>query len=876
MIRVENLTKIYKTKRQESTCALNNISFTLPDKGLVFIIGKSGSGKSTLLNLIGGLDKITSGDICCFGNSLAKMSTREQEDYRNTLVGFIFQDFHLIDDLTVYENIRLALDLQNVQDDAAIHEALEKVGLKGYENRYPTEISGGEQQRVAIARALVKNPKVILADEPTGNLDSKTTTQIIGLMKEISKDKLVVTVSHNLLDAYEYADRILELADGTLLKDLDRDAAYAENVVIHDGVLTIPLIKKLNETELGCIEEALATGKVKKLRQKDNKFKKAIEPEYKVDFVRLWKKTFSIKNQIKLCWKFSKKRTFQSVMSAVIAAGLVIVLILCQTMIYFDQGKVMINELGETNGDVMVLKKTEMEGYTNMDMAVTYLTDSEYEELIQKIEAENIYRMTNYSIGITSLGSLCQERDVGHVPFKSEYIAYTLGNLECDEEFVIKKFGKDGKLDIYTGDVEYKKSGIYITDYVADAIITLGNLDAKTYDDILGDYSIYKPNSKGVVNYRQGYINGVIKTDYKEKYASVINFMQNKEMTLRDLPKDDPLFLEFYDEVAQYLGITYTFEENFIENVVEDRVWNFLYINNLKINDIPVTERKSFMFAKADYMVDMDLEYDEVVIDYRLCNELLASNYSLERWQEEPLQDVHVVRSHYVDAEHKDPIFDLNVHLRPELVPDGKIIIISDELMQENVLKQFICTDLYIEGAADLDALTRISEEYGMSANSITLGSIISMSYTVRVFQDFFKLIFIVLCGVTVLILVRFGRKIVKDRIYEIGVIKALGGKTRSFLLIFGLQVVALGAIICLFTVLGAEVFVNLANDILIISWQSMIDSYIITDMQVLLIDKKMVFADVGAVMLLSLLATVIPIISLNRIKPIGIIKAKE
>lgn len=877
MIRIENLTKIYKTKRRESTKALDNISFTLPDKGLVFIIGKSGSGKSTLLNVIGGLDKITSGDICCFGNSLGKMSTKDLENYRNTLVGFIFQDFHLIDDLTVFDNVKLALDLQNAKDDSAVYEALKKVDLAGYENRYPTEISGGQKQRVAIARALVKDPKVILADEPTGNLDSKTTSQISQLLKEISREKLVVTVSHNLLDAYEYADRILELSDGNILNDLDRDEDYAENVVIRDGVLTIPLIKKLNETELDRIEDALSAGAVKKLKQNDSKFKNAAEPEYRNNPIRLQKKSLSFKNQLKLCWKFSKGKTLQSVLSAVIAAGLVIVLMLCQTMIFYDQGKVLANELRQSNAETVVLKKTAMDGYVNLDKAMTYLTDVELEEITQKVTTGNIYRLTNYGIGISGLGNLMWEKNPGYVPFQGEYISYTLGNLECDEAFVAKKYGVDGKLDIYTGNVEYKKSGIYITDYIADSILALGsNLDAETYDDILGNYSIYKKNSKGETHYQQAYINGIIKTGYQERYGEVIAFMQNKQIRVEDLPRDNPLFIQFYDEVAQYLGITYTFEEDFIELVAQDLSWNFLFFNSLKVDGNPITEKISYFYGKVDYMLGFELAYDEVLIDYRLCNELFDVNYTLERWKEEGTRTVRVTRSHVIDIEDKDPMVDMEVTLRPEATGDGKITVFSKALMQDILREQFVCTDLYFDGVEDLNAVTQISEDYDMSPNSVELGAMISMSYTVRMFEDFFVLIFAVLCVATALILVRYGRKIVKDRMYEIGVMKALGGTSRSFVLIFGLQVVALGVLICLFTLAGAGVFVGIANDILIKSYQAMVDSYIVVDMQLLLIDKKMVLADAGAIMVLSLLATVIPIIFLNRVKPINIIKAKE
>jgi ABC-type multidrug transport system ATPase subunit len=804
------------------------------------------------------------------------MSTQDQENYRNTLVGFVFQDFHLIDDLTVYDNIKLALELQNITDDNIICQALEQVGLKGYENRYPTEISGGEKQRVAIARALVKDPKVILADEPTGNLDSKTTTQIMQMLKDISREKLVIVVSHNLLDAYEYADRILELSEGRILNDLDRDAAYREDVVIDNGVLTIPLLKKLDEAQLGQIETAFSTGQVKSLKQNDSKFKQAKEPEYQKNPIQLWKRSLSMKSQLKLCWKFAKRQSLQSALSAVIAACLVIILIFCQTMIYFDQGKVLANELSKDNAETVVLKKTAMDGYVNLDKSVTYLTDEEYNEILQKMDTGKVYRMTNYGIGIHGMGNLMWEKGIGYVPFEGEYIAYTLGNLECDEAFLAKKYGVDGKLDIYTGDVEYKKSGIYITDYVADSILLRGSLGATDYDDLLGNYSIYKPNDEGETHYQQAYINGINTTGYEERYEEVLTFMRNKQLTVENLPKDNPLFIAFYDEVAQYLGVTYSFEENFIEEVANDLTWNFLFFNNLKLDDVPVTDKVAYFYGKVDYMLDMDLEYDEIVIDYRLCNELLETNYTKEQWEAEEPRTVRVTRSHLIDIEDKDPIVDMDMTLRAESFGDGKIIIVSKELMQDVLRKQFVCTDLYFDEVEDLNTITQIGDEYDMSPNSVELGAMLSMSYTVRVFENLFVLIFAVLCLATVLILVRFGRKIVKDRIYEIGVIKALGGTNRSFVLIFGLQVVALGVLTCLFTFAGMHIFIDIANSILLASYRSMINSYIITDIQLLLIDTNMVLIDAGAVLLLSLLATVIPLISLNRIKPINIIKAKE
>lgn len=272
MIRVNGLTKVYKSIKKDKCVALNNVSFTLDDNGFVFIIGKSGSGKTTLLSILGGLEEMTDGVIDVDGIAINNYNEKHLVEYRNTTVGYIFQDYHLIDELTIKENIGISLSLQGEKDDAKIKKALENVGLSGYENRYPKELSGGEKQRVAIARALVKNPSIILADEPTGNLDSKITEQILSLLKELSKDRLVLIVSHNLNDAAEYADRIIELSQGEIINDYIRNPEYSEIASIDNGKLFIPLRKKLSDDEKLKINESLQKGEIKELIQTDDTF----------------------------------------------------------------------------------------------------------------------------------------------------------------------------------------------------------------------------------------------------------------------------------------------------------------------------------------------------------------------------------------------------------------------------------------------------------------------------------------------------------------------------------------------------------------------------------------------------------------------------
>ena len=229
MIRIKDLTKKYKSKNKRVCTALDKVSLTLPDSGMIFIIGKSGSGKSTLLNMIGGLDGFDGGEIIAGGNNLSKFKDRDFYKYRASYVGFIFQDYHLIEELTVSENIRLEAEIAN-EDNIDLDSALKSVDLEGYGQRYPDELSGGQKQRVAIARALIKSPKVILCDEPTGNLDKNTSTQIMDLLKDISRERLVLIVSHNMPDAEKYADRIIELSDGHIISDLTKEDTLRERL----------------------------------------------------------------------------------------------------------------------------------------------------------------------------------------------------------------------------------------------------------------------------------------------------------------------------------------------------------------------------------------------------------------------------------------------------------------------------------------------------------------------------------------------------------------------------------------------------------------------------------------------------------------------
>ena len=248
MLEVKNVKKVYRPKKGQPVNALDGVSIKFPEKGLVFILGKSGSGKSTLLNVLGGLDKIDSGDIIIKGKSSKDFSQSDFDSYRNTYLGFIFQEYNILNEFSVGENIKLAIELQGKKaTPEEINKILEEVDLKDYNKRKPNELSGGQKQRVAIARALVKNPEIILADEPTGALDSKTGIQVFETLKKLALEKLVIVVSHDREFAEYYGDRVIELKDGKVISDIEK---HKEKALVTDSGL-ISIDNKLFALEKG-------------------------------------------------------------------------------------------------------------------------------------------------------------------------------------------------------------------------------------------------------------------------------------------------------------------------------------------------------------------------------------------------------------------------------------------------------------------------------------------------------------------------------------------------------------------------------------------------------------------------------------------------
>lgn len=223
MIKLNQLNKYFNKNKQQEIHVLNDISLELPEKGLVMLLGVSGSGKTTLLNVMSGLDKLTTGTIELKDQTIKRYKPSQWDRIRNLDIGYIFQNYYLLPDITVYDNIALTLKMTGLTDEEAINDRIEyllaQVNMENYKSRRASQLSGGQMQRIAIVRALAKNPSIIIADEPTGNLDSKNTLDIMEMLKAIAKEKLVVMVTHEEELARFYADRIIRIKDGKIEKD---------------------------------------------------------------------------------------------------------------------------------------------------------------------------------------------------------------------------------------------------------------------------------------------------------------------------------------------------------------------------------------------------------------------------------------------------------------------------------------------------------------------------------------------------------------------------------------------------------------------------------------------------------------------------------
>lgn len=1002
MINISHLTKIYRSRKKQQSKALDDISMVLPDSGLVFVLGKSGSGKSTLLNLIGGLDTATAGNIYVDGTKITGLKEKQLCDYRNGYVGFIFQDYHLIDELTVYENIRLCLELKDAENDNAIWQALEKVELLGFENRFPTELSGGQRQRVSIARAIVKNPKLILADEPTGNLDNKTATQIVHILKKLSRECLVLIVSHSTTDAFAYADRIIELSQGKILNDRIRNPQFSDRVHIRQDTLVYPRDTCLNEEDLALINAGLADGTLRKVTQQTDKFIPALQPEFLKKPMDIPPGRLNFRNFWRLCLRFLKNKAVAISLSAFMVAVIMVILALAQTIIAFDANQIIADEMEKANLSSLFLSKLETpEDDPQLEKDVFMVaSDADIQGFYDAGYEGTIYPVWNITVPITDYRHAA---GIQITYFSSGlYMNETFGTMIVDQAFLEKTFGQlnyAAKLDTFS------PAGVIITDYVADSIIKLFSpYESKDYADILG------PHKKLGTSHATITINAIIDTGYRQRHADVLKRVENGEFESIAQMYQDDAFVALSNEIYGNLGFCYSLNPDFVEayrDTFQSRA--YLYYQNLLIDEqlplkpdafdrryfyngtafsehingyyytqaapalpqgtkyirvsfakptsvtnspvyaqLPVADKGcahvvfsngqavgcDLLNATANAWLDPEngavipqidypdtyvsdfipipesctiLEfctlsmyenvfcafYDEnqqfldaytpkdreptpdgtVVMNYYQYNELFGTNYNNVNLDTFVPHSMQLTGYRLSDTSCEEPLFTTQVQITGLTKDEWLLGRDVAALFHEN---QYYVYGLYFDGAEGIGYVTELAEESNFTHQSLLVEGIFTMTRAVEVFVPIFRLVAMILCVGVIFILVNFGSKMIKDKLHEIGILKALGTKNTTVGALFGMQVVCIALLTCILSTLGYFLFIGLANDVLMASLTSLAPSRILPDIDFLTFRPAIAALNCALICALSALALTVPLLKIRKVEPVKIIRARE
>lgn len=606
MIEVKNLFKKYTVKNGIEVKALDDVSLKIDKVGMVFLLGKSGAGKSTLLNVLGGLDRVDSGEIIINGKSSKDFSQSDFDSYRNTYLGFIFQEYNILNEFSIAENIALAIELQGRKPtNEEIDNILNQVDLAGLAKRKPNELSGGQKQRVAIARALIKNPQIIMADEPTGALDSKTGKQIFDTLKALSHDKLVLIVSHDREFAEQYADRIIELKDGKVISDVEKTIIQTQNQeginIIDNKIIKIDKDYILKDEDFLKIKDYIKTAKSDVIISVDNQNNEKIKTIMNLSDEGLYKfidtnqdkiviqdenyKTIKSKLGFKKAFKMGasslKIKKFRLTLTIFLSFLAFMMFGLANTMSSYDNIKTTVNSIVDSNIEYATFKKQKVFSYGegNNDF---YLENS-------LINEEDVLKISNDTkLNFTKVYGAFQKYEMpslNYVDFKNiflEQMSNFNGFTTIDMNF-INQYDFD-----LNGSLPEKDDEIAITKLVEDVIKEYGirdyngveqeNLDSALHLEI----SIFGLKMKIV---------GVIDTkadisEYQDlKGDSIADYM--KMQLFNSYLENGPHLLFFVkDTMIDSLNKMYSNNHDMLEIEWNNQYFTYNKIMNGKENDI--------------------------------------------------------------------------------------------------------------------------------------------------------------------------------------------------------------------------------------------------------------------------------------------------
>lgn len=882
MIKVENLKKNYISGK--GLClALNGVNFHLQEKGLVFILGKSGSGKSTLLNIIGTLDEKTSGHIYVHDWDYDSLTNNDLDSFRNDYMGFIFQDCCLIESLNVFDNLKIVLDLKKDKDEKILYESLQKVGLKGFEKRYPNQLSAGQKQRVAIARALVKKPRIILADEPTGNVDSTTGKLVLDILQELSKDCLILIVSHNRDDAFKYADRIIEIIDGQIISDEKRVEEYVDTLKIREESIQIPFYEKLTDVEIGQINEHISKHHAVKIFQNRPGFEKyedsaMIDEQHAYSFK---KKSMSSGQVLKYARKFYKTRVKLSIFTIFLISALLIILGLCQLFTGYNPSKELQRHMQGNN--IMFISEGLSKANSNeLDKTkVMHVRDEKKKEITELSKTQDVYDIIRLQINCRYTSSFHESLQASNHAVNN-YLVYTFPYIESSNytmltnlEFIKTVLGVN-ELEVLAGSIEetLNSDKVIITDYLAKSII-YHRKNINTYEDLVH----YKGDS-GFISSNSCRIGAIVKTDFEEKHQNYINEVKQSKLDL-----SDERFLDFSNDIYYKYSWVFTpnpyFKRDYLDkigNIVDDGIQRCsYYYTDCLANQLKFSEDTSMFYS------DVRLKDNEIGVGYTFINKYFKSEVGSKKYgsTDDLRNDFAQYIGQPVTLTFKSDA-TTSVYEKTFVIKELSNTTVSDVFYVSNsVISEIREGSLYRIGlvmpnSADAYAINQYAEKNNMYIYDVKIGFYTKLLNIVAVFKGVFVYLSAFICiGIFAAIFLDALYNIKRNR-KNIGIIRSLGGKIPDLVRIFLIQTIFNGIFIALFSTLGIKFGSRIINDILVKSLAKVFNTVLPRGFVLVEFNEYVVIAEICIVFFINIISSVLQILSIRKIRPINIIRSNK
>ncbi len=817
MIKIENANKYFNKHKRNEIHVINNTTLEFGENGLIALLGKSGSGKTTLLNSIGGLDKISKGKIYINGKKITRRTSSKVDKIRNLNIGYIFQDYKLIDNMTVYENVALVLRMIGIKDKKEIKTrvdyVLQSVNMYRYRNRLASMLSGGERQRVGIARAIVKNPNIVIADEPTGNLDSKNSLEIMNIIKAISKDRLVILVTHEVELAKFYASRIIELQDGTVVKDYENNDSkdldyridnkfYLKDFAKHENInkenvnldiysqeednLDLKIIVKNGniyiKSNLQKVEVIDETSSIELVDDNYKKIDKTIYQEYNYNLkdiinANIKQKYSSIYTITKSIINGFKKIINYSVLKKILLIG------------FFVSAMFIVYSLSNIAGTLNI--KDEDFISKNKNYLKVNLPQIKVENFLEYEKKEGI----NYILPGDSMVSFSLKFD--------EYFQTSKINGELSGS--LSSINMISANDIIQGRSPENEYEIVIDKIVADRMLNDGvgaakQAGLKTYEQLLGKEVTIK-------NMKPFKIVGIVNISSPSIYtyeSNFINILSNSKSS------GNSMGIMIMDTVNN-------------QNEAEETILNY----NLKVDDIII---KKGRLPVNDY---------EVIVN--ISNEY---NMKLNKKIKTKVNDVELTVVGYYDSSNGENSYLVNENTaKYKLISESQDLIIyakDEEEVTKNFDKDF---NLYVENIYNKDKEQYLKEQKSSINSSIIFASIILIISLIEIY----------------LIM----RSSFLSRIKEVGILRAIGVKKRDIYKMFVGEIVA---ITCTASMLGVALMTYILRALSKVPYIS----------KMFVIDVKVVGASIILIFTFNIVVGLLPLFRVLRKTPAQILSRHD